>query len=50
MANGIKAVLDAAAFGNRPVEEESEDDLDRRAQALINRVKDLAERTHRDED
>jgi hypothetical protein len=50
LANDIKAVLDAAAFHNQPVDEDSEDDLGRRARALIDRVKDLAERERRDED
>jgi hypothetical protein len=43
-------VLDAAAFRNQPVDEDSEDDLGRRARALIDRVKDLAKRERRDED
>jgi hypothetical protein len=50
LANDIKAVLDAAAFRNQPVDEDSEDDLGRRARALIDRVKDLAKRERRDED
>ena len=49
LANDIKAVLDAAAFGNQPVDEGSEDGLGRRARALIDRVKDLAERERHDE-
>ena len=44
LANDIKAVLDAAAFHNQPVDEGSEDDLGSRARNLINRVKELAER------
>jgi arylsulfatase A-like enzyme len=44
LANDIKAVLDAAAFHNQPVDEGSEDDLGSRARALIDRVKELAER------
>jgi arylsulfatase A-like enzyme len=44
LANDIKAVLDAAAFHNQPVDEGSEDDLGNRAKALIDRVKELAER------
>jgi hypothetical protein len=36
-------VLNAAAFINEPVDEDPENGLDHRAQALINRVKDLAE-------
>jgi hypothetical protein len=43
LANKIKAVLEAAAFGNRPVDEDSEDGLGRRARALIDRVQDLAD-------
>lgn len=50
LAADIKALLDAAAFGNRPIDEGSEDDLGRRARALIDRVRDLADREHRDED
>ena len=50
LVNDIKAVLDAAAFRNQPVDEDSEDDLGRRAKALIDRVKDLAERERHDED
>jgi arylsulfatase A-like enzyme len=50
LANDIKAVLDAAAFHNHAVDEDSEDDLGRRAKALIDRVKDLAQREHHDED
>jgi arylsulfatase A-like enzyme len=44
LANDIKAVLDAAAFHNQPVDEGSEDDLGSRARNLIDRVKELAER------
>jgi arylsulfatase A-like enzyme len=44
LAGNIKAVLNAAAFGNQPVDENSEDGLGHRARALIERVKDLAER------
>jgi hypothetical protein len=44
LASDIKAVLDAAAFGNQPVGEGSEDGLGHRARELIDRVKDLAER------
>jgi hypothetical protein len=46
LAGEIKTVLDAAAFGNRPVDEGSEDGLGHRARALIDRVKDLTERDH----
>jgi hypothetical protein len=49
LASDIKTALDAAAFGNRPVDERSEDDLGHRARALIDQVKDLAERDHRAE-
>lgn len=48
LAGEIKAVLDAAAFGNRPVDEGSEE-LGQRAKALIDRVKDLAEHDDRGE-
>jgi hypothetical protein len=44
LAGDIKAVLDAAAFGNQPVDEGGEDGLGQRARTLIERVKDLAER------
>jgi hypothetical protein len=49
LAGSIKTVLDAAAFGNRAVDEDSEDDLGHRARELIDRVKDLAEREDRAE-
>ena len=49
LANQIKAALDGAAFGNRPVGEGTEDGLGNRARALIGRVEDLAER-HEDAD
>ena len=49
LANDIKTVLDVAAFGNRPVDERAEDGLGHRARALIDQVKDLAERDHRAE-
>jgi hypothetical protein len=49
LVDQIKQVLDAAAFGNRPVAEE--EDLGQRAKNLIDRVKDLAEReTGKDKD
>jgi arylsulfatase A-like enzyme len=44
LASDIKTVLNAAAFGNQPVHEGSENGLGHRARALIDRVKDLAER------
>jgi arylsulfatase A-like enzyme len=49
LASDIKSVLDAAAFGNQPVDEGSEDDLGGRARELIDRVNDLAEREDRAE-
>jgi hypothetical protein len=49
LAGDIKAELDAAAFGNQPVDEGGEDGLGRRAKALIERVEDLAEREDRAE-
>jgi arylsulfatase A-like enzyme len=49
LASDIKTVLNAAAFGNQPVDERSEDGLGHRARALIDRVKDLAERDHEHE-
>jgi hypothetical protein len=45
----IKTVLDGAAFRNRPVDDDSQDDLGHRARDLIDRVKDLAERDDRAE-
>jgi arylsulfatase A-like enzyme len=50
LANDIKAALNAAAFGNKPVDEDSEDGLGHRARELIERVKDLAERERDHED
>jgi arylsulfatase A-like enzyme len=49
LASDIKTVLDGAAFRNQPVDEDSEDGLGHRAQDLIDRVKDLAEREDRAE-
>jgi hypothetical protein len=49
LAGDIKAELDAAAFGNQPVDEGGEDGLGRRSKALIERVEDLAEREDRAE-
>jgi hypothetical protein len=48
LAGDIKTVLNAAEFGNKPVNEGSEDGLGHRARALIDRVKDLAERNEKD--
>jgi hypothetical protein len=48
LADEIKAVLNAAAFHNDAVDEDSEDDLGRRARKLIDRVKELAERERHD--
>jgi hypothetical protein len=42
LASQIKTVLNNAAFHGQPVDERSEDGLGRRAQQLIDRVKDLA--------
>jgi hypothetical protein len=50
LAGAIKTVLNAAAFGNQPVDERSEDGLGHRARELIDLVKDLAEHDHRAED
>ncbi len=44
LAGKIKTALDNAAFHNWPVDEGSEDGLGGRARALIDQVKDLAER------
>lgn len=49
LASNIKTVLNAAAFGNQPVDEGSEDGLGHRARALIDRVRDLAEHEHEHE-
>jgi arylsulfatase A-like enzyme len=43
LASQIKTVLNNAEFHNQPVEEGAEDGLGRRAQTLIDEVKDLAE-------
>lgn len=50
LANEIRAVLDAAAFHSHAVDEDDEDGLGQRARALIDRVKELAERERHDED
>ena len=47
MAAEIKPLLDAAAFGNQPIDEHKEDQLVRRARAVIDRVADLAHDDHR---
>jgi hypothetical protein len=47
LVSRIKTVLNNAEFHNRPVEEGSEDGLGHRARALIEQVKDLAEREER---
>jgi hypothetical protein len=47
LAAEIKSVLDAAAFDNQPINERQEDQLVRRARAIIDRVADLA---HDDDD
>jgi len=44
LAAEIKTVLNAAAFGNQPVDERQEDMLGRRARRIIDQVKDLAQR------
>jgi hypothetical protein len=44
LAGAIKAALDAAAFGNHPIDKDGEDGRGQRARALIDRVDDLAER------
>ena len=46
LAGEIRTVLDSAAFHNEPVDEDAEDELGRRAKALIDRVKDLADHDH----
>jgi hypothetical protein len=42
LAGEIKAALDGAAFGNQPIKEQQQDQLVRRARAMIERVADLA--------
>jgi hypothetical protein len=42
-------VLNGAAFNNQPVSEGAEDGLGRQANAIIDRVQDLADRGHDDE-
>jgi hypothetical protein len=46
VAAEIKPLLDAAAFGNQPIDEHKEDQLVRRARAVIDRVADLAHDDH----
>jgi arylsulfatase A-like enzyme len=48
LAAEIKLLLDAAAFGNQPIDERQEDQLVRRARAIIDRVADLAHDDDRD--
>jgi arylsulfatase A-like enzyme len=43
LAGKIRTVLDNAAFHNKPVDEDAEDELGHRAKALIDEVKDLAD-------
>jgi hypothetical protein len=43
LAGKIRTVLDNAAFHNKPVDEDAEDELGHRAKALIDQVKDLAD-------
>jgi hypothetical protein len=47
LAGQIKAELNNAAFANKPVGEGGEDGLGERAQRLIDKVEDLAERDER---
>jgi arylsulfatase A-like enzyme len=49
LVSQIKTVLNNAEFHNQPVDEGSEDGLGHRAQALIDRVKDLADHEDRDD-
>lgn len=44
LASDMIALLNGAAFGNKPIREQNEDDLVERAQKLVDKVKDLAER------
>jgi hypothetical protein len=46
LASEIKPLLDAAAFDNQPISERQEDQLVRRARAVIDRVSDLAHDDH----
>ena len=46
LATKIKTVLNSAAFNNQPVSEGAEDGLGCQANALIDRVQDLADRGH----
>ncbi len=52
LAAEIKSVLDAAAFDNQPINEHQEDQLVRRARAIIDRFADLvqSEDDHHDND
>ena len=44
LASDMIALLNGAAFGNKPIREHGEDDLVERARRLVDRVEDLAER------
>jgi len=46
LAGQIETALNNAAFHNQPVDERAEDGLGRRAQKMIDQVKDLADHDH----
>jgi hypothetical protein len=46
LAGQISTALNNAAFHNQPVDERAEDGLGRRAQKMIDQVKDLADHDH----
>ena len=50
LAGQIKAVLDNAAFANKPVNERTEDGLGAQARRIIDQVEDLAESHHGHDD
>jgi hypothetical protein len=50
LAATIKTALDNAAFANQPIDEGAEDGLGHRANALIDRVEDLANQDRDDDD
>ena len=50
IASSMILMLEGAAFANQPIDEGAEDGLGHRANALIDRVEDLANQDHDDDD